>query len=280
MLRVLLNRFHPDDAQAFLKGLPQETIKAVLGQAVQSKDTLPIFTFAEEVIKKIHYSWLIPCLKNLPLELRPMVMCSLPQAQALRLSKFTGLSIPKVTLTPLGKQFLFNLFYKQVPTQDVLPFEYLPASNLNTLTTFTKNELVEAIDLLGIFDLAEEIRYIVDKNTLKYLYGCLDTKKQQFLRICLHQKEKVIAPRLKLDNWHGDCAKLKVQLHQRGLVRLSKALCGQHTSLLWYVTHILDTGRGEIISKHYRVEEIKGVTQALVLQVINTINFLNKKSGS
>jgi hypothetical protein len=280
MLRVLLNRYHPGAAQGFLKGIPQQNMQAILGLDIDSQEPAAAFISPEDKIKKIHYSWLYPSLKKMPMELQPLILKLLPQHHAARLSKLLNVAIPAVEPAGSGKNFLLNLFSQQIPDEEVLPIAYLPPTPFTPLLSFSKHDLVELIDLLGIFDLGEEIRYVVDKNTLKNLYGCLGPKKQQFLRICLHQKEKVIAPRLKLEKWHGACDQLLLQLHQRGLVRLSKALCGQNPSFMWHLTHTLDSGRGKIISKNFKTEEIPGITRALTLQVINTINFLTKKSSS
>lgn len=130
-----------------------------------------------------------------------------------------------------------------------------------------------------MYDVAEEIRHIVDKEGLKKIYKCLNTVEREFLRVCLHQQEKVVTKRIQLDHWNGDSILLKRILHRRGLSRLGHALASQHKSLQMEVVYTLDSGRGEILKQYLLKQEIKRVAPALILQVVNLINFLNKKAS-
>jgi hypothetical protein len=129
-------------------------------------------------------------------------------------------------------------------------------------------------------DLSESIRHIVDKNQLKAIYNCLSPRKQQFLRMCLHQKEKITAPKLEIGRWDGDKKKLEQILHKRGLLRLGKALCGQHPQFFWYITRTFDTGRGAALARYYQEEPIPEISPLLIQQVLSLINFLKLKDQS
>ena len=63
---------------------------------------------------------------------------------------------------------------------------------------------------------------------LKNIYLCLTPKELQFLRMCLHQKEKLVIPQMGLEQWNGEQKELHKLIHQKGLFRLGKALCGEH----------------------------------------------------
>lgn len=273
MMRVLLNRFHKGSPESALNILSQDEVKTIMGLKFNSEDFKPMLAKTEAQLSKIHYSWLLPAIEKLPPNVRSIVVGALAKAQVIGLSKQFS---PKDTspISPLVKDFLLNSIYRYVQDPNVMPLEYLPQGPLNRLFDFEKQELVELIDFLGLYDLAIEIRSIVDKKILQQVYNCMTPKKQQFLRICLHQKEKITTPRLELEGWHGDCKKLNALLHKRGLLRLGKALAGQHPDFLWHFTRILDTGRGAIISKYYQKEAIPNVTTALTQQVINVMNSL------
>jgi hypothetical protein len=209
-------------------------------------------------------------------------MTILPEPQKTKIGKV--LAIPLKSAEPLPKFVQYALLKNitlQVKPQDVLPLAYLPNTVLSPLSTLNKNQLVALIGFLGVHDLAESIRHIINKKFLAKLYNVLNAKQKHCLRTCLHKPEKVVSTKMEIEKWDGDPKKLDTMLQRRGLVRLGKALCGQHPDLVWYITHTLDSGRGGILLQNFSPEATTGVTPHLVQQVVNMIDFLNtKESGS
>lgn len=279
IMRVLINRFTKGSPDTALKFLPEEEIKQVASYNIASNDIKPIFAQPEDLISKIHYSWLQPLIEKLPKEAKPLALSSLPEEQALRLGHSLHVESASKPLSPMVKSYILNQLYKQIKGIDkILPFEYLPETQMTILGHSSKQDLVELIEFLGINDLSEEIRHIVDRKILKNVYTCLTPKEQQYLKICMHHKDKVATPSLGLDKWSGNCDKLKTVLQTRGLVRLGKALSGEHPDFMWHLIHALDTGRGQALLKYYSKSAVPGITSALAQQVSNLMNFLKKKS--
>lgn len=276
ILRLLLNRYHTGNVEALLRGLPEGDSQKVLNQNIESKNVKATLFQPAENLKIIHYSWLIPKLQNLSKDKLFLVLSLLPEPQGSKLrDHFSELTEPP-HLSPPMKSFLFQQLYSELQLNQIMPLEYLPESELTPLVKLKKNEIIELIDFLGLHDLAEEIHHIVDKKILENIYSCLTKKKQAYIRQCFHRKDKLVTQRLQLENWDGDCQKLMKLLHHRGMVRLGYALSGQHPDLLWYITHILDTGRGEKLSRYYHKEGIPGVTASLKKQILKVINFFKK----
>ncbi|HEV8052474.1 MAG TPA: hypothetical protein VGP47_08265, partial [Parachlamydiaceae bacterium] len=203
-----------------------------------------------------------------------------PEGHSKGIKKLLNIKVPPSRLTANMKAFLLGQLYQKWNPEDALPSQYLPQSLLEPLNELSKNELIEVIDLLSIFDLAEAVRHIVDKKNLKAIYLCLSPEKQRFLRICLHKKEKFAASKLDIGKWDGSPEQLNNILHRRGLLRFGKALCGQSKYFVWNIAHTLDTGRGKTISEYYSEDPVPGVTNLLVLQIITVINFLKSKSDA
>jgi hypothetical protein len=278
MLRVLLSRYHQGAPEAFLGALPKEDVKEVISQEVISQDPAQAILHSKEVIQKIHYSWLVPVVKEFSPKMQPLIVHALPKGTSLSLTN--SLKFPP-TVQPLPvpiRLYLINILCEHLKVNSVLPPAFLPQTSLSPLINFKKRQLVELIDFLGLYDLADEIRHIVDKKYLKAIYKCLSIKKQHFLRICLHQKEKLSTSRIGLDRWNGDCQQMEKLLHRRGVIRLGYALSGQHPDFFWHIMHRLDTGRGNILAKYYTKEDIPGVTSALTQQVLSLMNFFKKMS--
>lgn len=275
MMRVLLNRYHTRDIDSVLKALTEEEAKEVLTYDVKSSDIAPVFVQPEELIQRIHYSWLVPIFKKWAPDFQKLILSALPESHR---SKLRDLLKPKTALSspaPPARSYLQELLIKQLWPSEILPVEYLPTKPLSVLAKATKNELVDLFDILGMFDLAEEVRQIVDKNTLRNIYRCLSLKKRKYLRFCLQQPEKLkMSDRMRLNNWDGTSEKLLKMIHRRGIVRFAFALSGKERDLTWHLARTVDRGRGEILERYYSENPIQDVTSILEQQVISANNFL------
>ncbi len=277
MMRVLINRYHQGAPEALLKGLPKGEAEHVLAHTISSAEATQVMTKPSAFLKEIHYSWLQPVLETFSPSLQQMLLSALPSDSAVPLSKLMQHPLLKPA-SEISKEFLLSALCRKFMEDAPLPVSFLPETFASRLAVLSKTQLIDLIDFLGIFDLAEELRHIVDKVLLKAIYKCLSMKKQHFLRICLHQKEKLKAAKIGLINWKGDEVQLGRLLHRRGLLRLGYALAGQSSDLMWHIIHRLDVGRGQIIKKNFSSKEVPGVTVFLSLQVVNTLNYLKKMS--
>lgn len=266
MLRLLLNHYHGGTIEA--KALPEEEAKNVAQVSIQSDRLGPLLKNPLDKLSNIHYSWLIKKLENLEKDKIPLILSLFPDEDSKKLRTFLDASSKPFLLTSLGRSFFLSKLYPLFLFDEALPLDYLLESSLSFLAQLKKNDLIEMIDFLGLFDLAEEIQHIVDKHLLEQIYGCFPSKKQVFLRKCLHQKEKLVTQRMKLEHWDGDEKKLKKLLHHKGLVRLAYAISGESPDLIWHINHILDTGRGMKLERLCQKSAIPGVTEALKKQVL------------
>lgn len=271
MLRVLINRYNPRAGNALLKFLPKDELQAVKAQDIHSTDLTPLLQQPQKSMAKIHYSWIQPLLSAFPEKLHPVAVAALTPEQIAGLRPATTTPISNFART-----FILNRFYELLKISEHFPVEYLPESPLSPLAKWKKAQLVNLIDFLGLYDLASEVRHIVNRNHLKNIYSCLTPKQLQYLKSCLHQKEQLVSPKLGIDPSKQDCDKLKQIVHRRGLVRLGKSLCGQHSDLVWHISHILDMGRGNILLREYQPQALPKITSILIQQVLNVINFIKE----
>lgn len=273
LLRVLMLRAHGNIAPAMLKPLPKKDADALLENQVNASDPLPFLKKEANLLSTLHYSWLHQMVPQAEKCKKLLMLQGLSDVQKKGLAHLADLSLPEPIKSSLFNRFYSREILSELKLPPLLPTEYLPESPFNRLLKLTKNQLVEIIDLLGIYDLAHEMRHIVATKNLKNIYKCLSAKHQQFLRQCLHAKDKVITPKLHLDQWNGEEKPLKNLLHRRGLVRLSIALSGQHPDLIWKIAHMLDTGRGQILLDRVKKEEIPNISSAVANQIDNAYNF-------
>lgn len=281
MLRILLNRYHSKKPEQVLKSLSEQEVKAVLGQETTSNRVEDSLIHPINFIEKMHYSWLIPEIQKFPHSLQGSLLSALSTSQTAKLKPyFKEAQIPNNPISEPVKAFIIHTLYSRIKHEEVLPISYLPPSPLSPLTNLHKAQLIELIDLLGILDLVDEVRHIIDKGKLTKLHLCLTDKQRKFLHVCLHQKGRLAGAPIKISAWNGERKQMHSLIHKRGMLRLAKALCGQHPDLLWHLSHTLDAGRGAILSGYYSQQVSPGITPILLQQVQNTMNFLNIKSVS
>lgn len=276
MVGLLVNRFHRNAPEQFLKKFPNDvTDKISLGDLPTDDPTLCLESLSERV-QLIHYSWLLPFFQDLTPALRSPFLSLLSSRQQQGIGKALKQSLGG-SLAPSILSFLTENLVLKLNINRLLPRSCLPQTSLTILAQFSKDQLVELIDYLGIYDLSEEVKTILDKKYLKNIYSCLPPKRLKFLKLCLHLKTRIMSSRMGLHHWEGKCEDLLALLHRRGLTRLTKALVGQHPDLIWYISHILDTGRGKIIADQANLKENPSVTAGLIQQVQNALNFINKE---
>src|SRR4029078_9954336 len=90
-------------------------------------------------------------------------------------------------------------------------------------------------------------RQIIDTAKLKKIYAMLSSAQTNFLKTLIYRKEPVVFKKLELTKWDGLSETLASSLEQRGINRLAKALYTADHSLLWYISHRLDTERGAML---------------------------------
>ncbi|MBA3958312.1 MAG: hypothetical protein H0X51_07980 [Parachlamydiaceae bacterium] len=280
ILRVLLNHFHQSVREPLLRCLPPNEASEVLAQETASNHISAVLNAPQELVQRMHYSWLRPALEKLPPLLQGSALTLLSAEQFDKLLPMAPEANPEVRLSEPMRAFVFNTFYKKLGQPTVLPLPFLPQTPLMELTKWNKTQLVELIQFLGIHDLASEVRHIIDKGRLKQLSPCLSAKQKQYLHICLHHPEKLAATPFGLSQWDGDCKKLTSQLHRRGMLRLSRALSGHHPDFVWHIAHILDIGRGSLLLQQFSPKAIVGVSPILVQQIINLMTFLQTKKDA
>ena len=278
-LRLLLNHYHKGPQEAVLAPLPDEEAKAISELNIRSDNFMAVLQTPLNILSKAHYSWIIEQLKEMPDNSVIYLLGFLPVSEAEKIKKALNIKDEIPTFSPLMKKFILNRLAQDLPFKDSPPFENIPESGLSGLADLKKQEIVQLIDFLGLYDLAEEIHNIVDKKLLNHINAALTPKKKSYIKKCLLSKEKLVTTRLNLEYWDGDPAKLAKLLHHRGMVRLGYALCAQDEHLIWHVTHTLDSGRGKKLLRYINDKEIPTVTKTLREQILDVIAFFNKESN-
>lgn len=237
--RAKLLQYLPDAERREMENLP----------AVKTPLIYERFSF-DWLLDYVHYSWFLPTLKAYSKKEASYFVAALGTEKMLSFSK-AGLPPTKTALSKAGEDYLRRHLLESLTgsKSHLLPREYLPESELNILANFSKNELILLIDYLSLYDLAAEIRQIVETKILKKIYSFLTEDQKKFIKSIMMNKEAISFARIGLDRFDGNEENFRNLLHRRGLIRLGIALSTQHPDLIWYITHVLDIGRGSALAK-------------------------------
>lgn len=267
VLKAFLSKLEPERREALVAFLPENKRRVL--------ETLPTCSYPVDsesthftVLEKVHWSWFLPTLKSYSEMEQKLFLSALNPYAAKNLAKALTLSLNGVDLTEVARSYLRKLLLDSLTGPDpLLPSEYLPISPMNLLLPLSKKELREVIDLLSMYDLATELRQIVETKILKKIYSLLTEEEKKLLKHASSQKDPFSVGRIGVDRWDGSEESLRKLLHRRGLTRLGAGLSGENPDLIWYVCHQLDIGRGTALHKGCAKEAIQGVTDVIQKQI-------------
>lgn len=282
-LKILLSRFGvelSDDAfsNLFLSDLSDDEKVGILDYKAPGPQIEAVINLPKQLLSEVHYSWFSEQILKIPYQFQPHVLMLFPEKERLKLGKISGLSPLTEPLSTPVRAFVLKLFFDSLGFEELPPKVFLPESDLQALVNCSKDELILLADLLGIYDLADEMRTTLDNKKIKAIQHCITPRQKRFLSYCLHQKEKIAPSPFNLSGWNGDREELQKKIHIRGLARIGKALSGQDPNLSWYIIHTLDTGRGYLLQRSIEPVAIPKITAALSQQVLQTLNQMKPKS--
>ncbi len=204
----------------------------------------------DPVLDKVHPSWILPQLQTrTPFEIG-CLLSSLQPDQAASIKSTLHYMRPFPHLTALGKAYLRSDLLQKIPgIENVIPLPALPHSRFNPLASFSFRDLVRLSFLLGLKDLSQYFRQIIDKAKLKTIEQALSPEDWQTVRQLSTKKDPLSSGKQGFDTWDGRPEKLRMLVEQLGINRLAKALYNEHPSLLWYVMHNLDMPRAAFFHK-------------------------------
>lgn len=280
VFNAFMHKLPQPEAKQLLDHLPIARQQTLAALPSPSQDPTAGFTPFSDLLGRIHFSWFTPYLRSLTEnDIRLFISC-LPDEQSRGLKKALFLTSALIPLSSMGKDFLQQrLLEKLLEDQTaLLPPECIPDTPLFPLLELSFSELLRLIDLIGLHDLAVEIRQIIDTTKIKKIYSLLNEAQQNYLRTLTQSKEPVTFKRIAIQKWDGNPEELHSIIHQRGINRLAKALYEADESLTWYLSHRLDQERGAALLKLRTSLEHPKAYSVLANQILDAMNILKHKT--
>lgn len=264
----------------------KKLLKYLENGEITKLNTLPSFAkldskFSKEsIIDSVHYSWFIPMLNIYSRKEASIFLLAMKTQNRKVLQNILDLENIEEDLNPSIKSFLKDLLMRSLIKKEdqLLPIDFIFDAKLNKLLDLSKNKLVKLIDFLSMYDLAKELKFIVEKKKLKKIYSSLKDDEKKFLKILLNYQEPFATKRINIEKYSHDKKKLRNILHRCGLMRLAYALSSESIDLIWYVCHTLDIGRGNYIFKECRTNKIDHVSDVITEDILKIINIFEAKA--
>lgn len=228
----------------------------------------------EKEVGRVHPTWIAPFLRTLAESEIRLCLASLEETQALEIEKILLLSHQNPTLSPLGKRFCQKVVWQHLKGDAELPSSCLPDSSLHFLLDLSFGRLQKGIFFLGLRDLSQEIRHIIDTSRLKRIETSLQPDETLYFKSLLKKKEPLAFKKLSLSQWDGTAETLRHTLKGRGLNRLAKSCEGQHPSFLFYISRKLEVEIGNQFLALCTPLEPSKAKETLVEQVQEVFSYL------
>ena len=276
LLHILINRFHPGGAAVLAPYLFEEEAKVFEAHQTTANDWAEATGFGDKSLQQVHYSHLAPAVLKLDPKWQPYALAALPTSVSIGCQRLLG----QTAVEPAPNRFIASVLRQKVQSTFQNESNHKSLSTLelselaSKLMSLSKKELVQLVDLFAMQDVAEDIRNIVDKAKLKKVYHELSQAQQDYLKVCLHQVDRLPAPKIGLENWDGDSDKLAKLLHRRGLSRLAKALFDVSADEVWHISCKFDTGRSKALAKYIPEEQAATVTESLQKHLSKLLDFM------
>ena len=259
----------PEEASQFAPFLPEKMGAALDPESAKDFDAQALMASPQTQIGQIHYSWLAEQLGQEPVPLQTLFLASLPEASLDPLKQW--FTYPDVSLSEPVQNFLLLSLISRLFPKAVLPFPCLPPSPLKSLLGLPKPALVRLIGLLGLYDLALELRQTLDKEAILAIQKLLSPTQKETLDGAMRQQDILPATSYGIAKWGAGKQELSQIAQRQGLARLGKALANEERSLLWHVAHKLDTGRGKLIISYGTQDVSPAISKRLTQQILDLL---------
>lgn len=274
---LILKHFHPSDQTAIITLLTLEEQQSCQTNSLPSKlsDWL---TASTDILSTIHPQWVVEVIKTFGENKQKAILEALPPdicKQVCLLGKWAepASHIRVDCVQPILKDLISHL-----QDSSYIPLASIPPGPLSVLLTLSVEQLNFVIEGMGLRDLAEIVRGIVDKNFLRSIYSCLNQQEQKLLRLYIQQKDRLKSSPLSLKAWDGNKSSLKSLYKERGVLRFARTLHSESSGFLWHLFHHLPPQEAKVIQKQMTQKAPQPTVSSLLRQqLLGIIEFLQRQ---
>ena len=278
--KALIENTSPSQRKELLSFLPSDELEAI--EAAPLQKTFFSTISSEEIFQSLHPSWLQHFLHAYPENEQLYFLAALPTSMAEKIKKNFPSAKPLPKLTEMGKSYFRHELLSRIQKErgEALPQASLPESPMNLLLDLEASQFTHLAFWLGLYDLAEELRFVIDKQTLQRVETSLSPSEWQLLKSFQTKKDRVSFGRMPLKTAIDSPTKIRLLIGQYGMNRIAKALYGESKSLIWHLSLLVDDKRAEFLSRFctpLSKPNLQSSLQSQVLALVRTLLNEQKK---
>lgn len=241
----LLTHFHPDDFENFFKYFEEPERVALSKMNVIVAPLHLRLDNPQEIFHRIHYSWFIEALKKLPQNILESCLSLFSPRQQRGLYKLKLFKKPNKSTQCCLKGFYIQYLLKTIGYDTLCPRCILPPSENQFFLNFSKDQLIVLIQHLGILELANISKKVVDKKIIKQIEKMLTQSQKKLYNLAKMSSEPKAASVRDISKVIADKKTFAVFIEKRGIERFARGIVLEHPYFIWHIAHLLDKGRGE-----------------------------------
>jgi len=280
--KAFLDRKNSSEKEGIMTFLPPQhkeilqSASSFLGNVTKGFDSIT------HLLGWTHYSWFIPILRTKSEKEASLLIASLPENTAAVIAKH--LQCTRAAPLPTAANIVLQRTLSRLllSTLDpILPIECIPSNPLHAIIHLSIDELHLLIELLGLYDLAPEMRYIIDKQRLQKIRSSLSQPGHRFFtKLQRRPLPKIFTP-MNLRQWDGKKQSFISLLRKRGINRLSKTFVPFHADLIRYIKLHMSVDEAILFDKMHKKIEKPETYEILQQQILEAIQFChtNKESS-
>ncbi|MES2200476.1 MAG: hypothetical protein V4489_09985 [Chlamydiota bacterium] len=276
--RAFIDKRAKETKESLLSFLPSEQKKEFSSALLCSSDLTLGFNQVRHLLQWTHYSWFAPFLRTLSENEISIFLSAFPEEKAKQLTECLLLSSPPTPLPPASKAFIQKKIIEAllVENPNLPPIEALPASSLKDLSDLTSENLSLLIDFLGLYDLAIEMRLVIDTVKIKKIKSILSKEEVFFLSLISGRQDPPLFKQAGLSLWNGNTKDLLTLLHKRGMNRLAKVLYPEDPNFVYYIKLRMSSDQAAIFSPLHKKSEHAKTYKILAGQIMDVLTFFKK----
>jgi hypothetical protein len=275
-LNLFLAKKSEQERGALLRFLPEKDLKALASGSGAASPALSEKNF----LQLIHPDWFSPYLESYSDRDRTLLIAPLFEEQRQALEKRYDLATVQETSDLLNHFVIKKWRSWLLPKNFTLtPLAALRPHPLLSFLSLSKEEAEKTIFILGLHDLAPELKKVIESKLLKDVENALSLSERDSLKRVLKTPSSVQFAPLKLSGWDRDKESLIDVIRSRGLNRLAKALYGTEPSFFWYCTHKLSKKEAAILQKLSIDLKNPKAHQTLIEEIAQSTHFILEGSS-
>jgi len=221
-----------------------------------------------------HFSWILPLFQDRSDFEKALFISVLPHDMGTQLRNRLKIKERPLSLTPRVRKWVCEEMLAKICPHVLFSEDVIEDSPISKLQMLSKRELELLSDYIGLFDLAEELRKVIDKPTITKVYAELSSKEIVFLEQCLTRRFLWRLPPIGLDTWLKNPLGFRHVLQKRGLARLCVGLSGEDPFLIEKLIFTLDMGRAKILKHLVKSSPIEPATTLVQKQILELFDLL------